>query len=77
MYISVQLSHFAVQQKLTQHCKSILLYFNKKNKKIKRPTKKIFTCVSRGKGGTKRPGKWVWVWVNLHFPGQKEILQSQ
>ena len=29
MYIGVWLSHFAVQQKLTQHCKSTILQLNK------------------------------------------------
>ena len=33
MYIYVKLNHFAVQQKLTQHCKSTILQLKKKKEK--------------------------------------------
>ena len=35
MYICVKLSHFAVQQKLTQHHKSTTLQFKKKKKQLR------------------------------------------
>ena len=33
IYINIKLNHFAVQQKLTQHCKSTILQFKKIKKK--------------------------------------------
>ena len=31
MYVHLQLIHFVVQQKLTQHCKAVILQLKKKN----------------------------------------------
>ena len=38
MYIYIHLSHFAVQQKLTQHCKSTILKLKKKKKNFRLAT---------------------------------------
>ena len=29
MYVDIQLTHFIVQQKLTQHCKAVIVQLNK------------------------------------------------
>ena len=34
VYVSIQLIHFVVQQKLTQHCKAVILQLKNKNKKL-------------------------------------------
>ena len=35
IYIYIYITHFAVLKKLTQHCKSTVLQYNKKKKNIK------------------------------------------
>ena len=53
VYVNTELIHFVVQQKLTQHCKPIILQFKNTGKKFKK--KQIsFTKKKKKKGALSR-----------------------
>ena len=65
IYVNVWLTHFALQQKLTQHCKSIRLQLKKKNpnnnKKKSRETESSLVGVRDWKGW----GEWDWLTTEM------------
>ena len=55
VYVNTELIHFVVQQKLTQHCKPIILQFKNTGKKFK---KKQISFTKKKRRRELCPGTW-------------------